>query len=406
MSVPESLRILHITPYYDPAWAYGGSTRVVVELARRQAARGHAVTVATTDALDESTRAPAGAYTLEGVTVHRFGNLSNTLAWRRIFLPSGFARGVAWLIRRVDVVHIHEVRSLLNAAALPHLLLARVPYVITAHGGLPAELGRAACKRVYDALYGRRLLEHACRLHAMTTMERDQYAALGLPPERIVQIPNGIDPSSVSVEADARAFRQRHNIPDTAPVVGFLGRLNRIKGLDFLVDAFAALLRLRPDAVLLIAGPDDGARGELEAQIARLGIGAAVRFTGMISDDAAKTAAYCASDVYVLPSRYENLPTTVLEALLVARPCIVTDRCGLAAELVEAGVAQTVPFGDTGALQAAILRVLDDPPAARAQAEAGRRYVIQHFDWQTAVDRWLEVYRECVHEAMIGPLER
>lgn len=392
----ERLRILHVAPYYSPAWAYGGSVYVVAGLARRQAARGHTVTVVTTDALDARRRAPSGRHLMDGVTVYRFPNLSNALAWRRIFLPWGLGRGVASLLPAVDVVHIHEARSLLNALVLPALLRVGVPYVVTAHGSLPPELGRSAVKRLYDTLVGRRLLSHACRLHALTEMERDQYAALGLPLERITLIPNGIDPTAFDFEVDVAAFRQRYGIPEEASPIGFVGRLNRIKGLDFLMEAFAEVRHRRPDAVLLLVGPDDGVRPMLEAQAARLGLSAAVRFTGMVEGERAKAAAYRTGAVYVLPSRYETFPTTVLEALLNTVPCILTERCGLAAPLAEANAAQVVPFGDVAALAAAILRLLDNPAEARAQAERGRRYVIEHFDWQTVIDRWIQTYRECV----------
>lgn len=402
MNEAERLRVLHIAPYYSPAWAYGGSVRVVAELAARQAARGHAVTVATTDALDAHHRLPSGRHMVDGVAVHRFRNLSNALAWRRLFLPLGWQRGVAHLLREVDVVHLHEVRSLLNALALPALLRNGVPYVITAHGGLPPELGRAAAKRLYDALVGRRLLSHACRLHALTEMERDQYVALGLSSQRIALISNGIDPAAFDFEVDVVAFRRRYGIPEGAPLIGFVGRLNRIKGLDFLIDAFAEVLRHRPEAILLLAGPDDGARSTLEAQVARLGLGAAVRFSGMLEGPQALAAAYRASAVYVLPSRYEMFPTTVLEALLNATPCIVTEQCGLAASLIGADAAHVVPFGDVAALAGAILHVLGDPHAARAQAERGRCYVVEHFGWETVIDRWIQTYRECLQEVKIG----
>lgn len=392
----DTMHILHIVPYYAPAWAYGGSARIAYELATRTAAHGHTVTVLTTDALDAANRAEPGAHTIDGVTVHRLPNLSNALAWRRVFVPRGFRRAAARHVPAADVVHIHEVRSLLNAAALPALRRSGVPYVVTPHGGLPAELGRTAYKRVYDALWGRRLLAGACRLHALTEMERRQYLDLGLPAARTVLIPNGIDLAAADLPADVDAFKRRFGIPPGQPVIGFLGRLNAIKGLDVLVEAFAAVLAQRPGAVLLLVGPDDGVRPALEEQIARAGIGVSVRFAGMISGGAEKAAAYRASDVYVLPSRYENLPTTVLEALLNGAPSITTDRCGLAGDLAAADSARVVPAGDAPALAAQILAVLADPERARAQAQRGRSYVREHFGWEAIIPRWLDTYRACL----------
>jgi glycosyltransferase involved in cell wall biosynthesis len=394
MTQPDPLRILHITPYYAPAWAYGGSPRVAYELATRLAARGHAVTVLTTDAHDASGRAEPGVHTIDGVTVHRVRNLSNRLAWRRVFLPVGFRQVARRLIPGADVVHVHEARSLLNAAALP-VLRRSAPYVVMPHGGLPAGLGRAPLKRVYDALWGRRLLDGACRLHALTDMERDPYFALGMSPRRVVLIPNGIDAAAFDLDADPAGFRARYDIPVDAPVVGYLGRLNEIKGLDGLVDAFALVLADHPSTILLLVGPDDGARAALVAQIALLGISHAVRFTGMITGDLDKAAAYRAMDVYALPSRYENMPVGLLEALLNGTPGIVSDRCGLAARLGAADVARVTPYGDADALAGEINALLCNKASADALAGRGRDYVTAHFDWEAVVDRWEAVYRAC-----------
>lgn len=390
---PERLRILHIIPYFNPAWAYGGSVRVASELVAQLTRRGHDLAVFTTDTLDAKNRLPAGEHLVEGARVVRFRNLSNRLAWNRLFIPPGFAWQLGQRLRRFDVIHLHEYRSLQNAFALGGLLRYRLPYVVMPHGSLPAELGRTGIKHVYDALYGRRMLENAARLHALTEMEREQYHALGLPTERTVIIPNGIDVTAFEIEADLTAFKRRYQISDDQPVIGYLGRLNHIKGLDFLIDAFAEVLKQRPEAVLVLAGPDDGERPALEAQIKRLGITNAVRFTGFMGGIEEKAAAYRAFDVYVLPSRYENQPTTMLEALLNRTASILTDRCGMARSLSHAGVARVVPFGDVSHLAGEIIRQLGNPD--QAAVERGKQYVIDHFNWDTLTDQWVEVYHAC-----------
>lgn len=399
IGIPDRLRILHIVPYFNPAWAYGGPVRVAYELNRRLVERGHEVLIYTTDALDSNDRSPAGLQVVDGVNVRRFPNLSNRMAWNRLFVPMGFGRGLADLMPDFDVIHLHEFRTLQNIWALPGLRKHKLPYIVMPQGGLPPELGRTLVKYVYDALYGRPLLRGASRLHALTEMERQQYLALGLPDKRIITIPNGIDVTAFDHEVDVAAWKRRYSIEEGHPVVLFLARLNRIKGPEFLVAAFAEALVQHPDAVLVMAGPDDGIQAELEAQIDALGIQHAVRFTGYISNEDEKAAAYRGADVYVLPSRYEILGITVLEALLNTTPTITTDRCGLATQLERAEVADVVPFGDTSALAARILDILQHPDRARAKARNGREHVIQHFNWDTLTDRWVGVYRQCVAEA-------
>ncbi len=396
--IPERLRILHIVPYFNPAWAYGGPVQVAYELNKRLVERGQDVLIYTTDAMDAESRSMAGEQVIDGVKVRRFRNLSNRMAWNRLFIPLRFGQGLAKLMSTFDVVHLHEFRTLQNVYALPGLRQFNLPYIVMPQGGLPPELGRTAIKYVYDRMFGRRLLKGASRLHALTEMERQQYLQLGLPDRRIITIPNGIDVTAFDFEVDVAGFKRRFDIPEGRPVVGFLARINRIKGPEFLVNAFAEVLKVKPDAILMLAGPDDGVLAEVENQIDRLGIRESVRFTGFIGDLETKAAAYRASDVYVLPSRYEIQGITVLESLLNGTPTITTDQCGLAALLVEAGIAQAVQFGDVKALTAEILNMLEHPEEAKRQAEKGRDHVVNEFNWDTLADQWIGVYQRCIAE--------
>jgi glycosyltransferase involved in cell wall biosynthesis len=371
--------------------------RAIYELTHRLAQRGHEVTVYTTDALDGAHRAESGVHDMEGVTVHRFPNWSNALAWNRLFFPRGFRRSVKQAVPRFDVVHLTEFRTMQNAVALPILRHHRLPYIIMPQGSLPPELERTAIKRAYDVLIGRSLLKQAALLHALNEMERDQYIALGLPPKKIWISPNGIDVSAFDLDGvDVAAFKRQHNIPEGLPVVGFLARLNRIKGPEFLIDAFAEVLGVLPDAILMLVGPDDGIKSEIEEQIRRLGIGDMVRFGGYIGDERVKAAAYRASDVYVLPSRYEIQGITLLEALLNRVPIITTDRCGLSSGLAAVGAAHVVPFGDISALAEQILWVLNNLAEVRREAENRRSFVVTHFDWEVLADEWCDMYRACI----------
>lgn len=390
------LRILYVVPYYAPAWAYGGSVRAAYELTWRLSARGHDIFVYTTDALNAEQRAPAGNHIIDDVRVRRVKTVNNNLAWGRLFLTLG--PDLPSLIKQFDVVHLQEARTLQNLYALPGILQHKKPYVIMPQGSLPAELARSRPKWVYDRLFGDQMLANATKLHALTEMEREQYLELGLPDDKIVVLPNGIEVDAYDIDADPDAFKQQHNVPEEAPVVGFFARINQIKGPEFLARAFANVLQQRPDAILMYCGPDDGAKASLEVEIARLGIGDAVRFTGFIDGDQNKAAAYRAFDVYVLPSRYEIQGITISEALLNRTPAITTDRCGLAIPLGEADVLDTVAFDDDIGLTQAIMKVIDEPTTARARADRGRQYVIDHFNWDVLADQWEVVYADCLHE--------
>ena len=136
------MRVLQVTPYYAPAWAYGGPPRVMSDFASGLAARGHEVDVLTTDVLDDERRATPREEVLDGVRVLRLPNLSNTLAWRtKKYLPRGLVRRLAVEAPRYDVVHVTDVRTYLTASAFLATTARRTPLALSAHGSLPGSSG-------------------------------------------------------------------------------------------------------------------------------------------------------------------------------------------------------------------------------------------------------------------------
>lgn len=390
MSQTSTLRILTIIPYFAPAWAYGGPVRVAYEITQRLAARGHKMIVFTTDALNAAERVSPRHEVIHNIEVYRFPNWSNWLAWRRMFMPRGMRRMLNETMKDVDLVHLHEFRSALNTQALTGLSNSGVPFVISAHGGMPL-LGRALPKRIYDAAAGERLLQEATHIHAISRMEQDQLIERGVESKRITLIPNGIDPDDHVGEVDVSAFKAQHGLPEGCPVVGYVARLNVIKGPDVLIEAFASVVKTIPDAMLMLAGPDDGMKSTLEAQIRQLGLEDCVRFTGYLSGSD-RLAAYRASDVYVLPSRYDIFGITVLEALLAQTPVIVSDHCGLADVVHDAGLGRVAPGNDPAQLAEQIIDTLVNEESAREQARHARDYVFDHYHWNAIADQWETLY--------------
>src|SRR5258708_2746492 len=166
----NSLRILHVTPYYAPAAAYGGVVSAVTGLAAAQAERGHRVTVLTTDALTFDSRNPLLHETLSGVEVIRCRNLSNTIRARyNLSLPPGFRSTFRHLVCETDIVHTHELRTIENL-----LIDHSKPIILTPHGTIPYQTGRGGFKQGWDLLFGHRLLHMIDAIAALTAQEADE----------------------------------------------------------------------------------------------------------------------------------------------------------------------------------------------------------------------------------------
>jgi len=383
-----ALRVLHVAPYFENAWAYGGIPRVVSAQAHALAAAGHRVTVATTDVRDATSRLkPAGGdrrsrfasrveHTADGIDVRVFPNLSNAVAYRwQFYVPLGFAPYIRANARHFDVAHLHACHNLLTAVAARHLRRAGVPYVVQPNGTAPRIERRRTAKLVFDILFARHVLPGAAFVLAVTDWERRQLQKGGYPGSRLRLVPNPLAPMPPCPVPSGASFRERHELTD-GPLVVFLGMLSPRKQPDVLARAIADLRR--SDVQLVFAGNDMGAERRARALVRSLGIDAQTRFTGLVTGSS-RFLALAAADIVVYPSRDEVFGLVPLEALQAGTPVIVCDDAGCGEVIRDIGGGLLVPPGDARALAAAIATMLGDLPrwrenAVHAGAEAARRF--------------------------------
>jgi glycosyltransferase involved in cell wall biosynthesis len=363
------VRVLQVTSYYAPAWAYGGPPRVMAEYARGLVARGHDVTVFTTDVLDAEQRARPLRERLDGVRVERFPNLSNTLAWRtKKYLPPGLVAATARRMRTFDVVHVTDTRTLATATAYLAARVAGVPFVLSAHGSLPASAGvRGAVKGAYDRVLVRPMLERAALLLAQTDHESRLYAKAGAWTDRVRLLPLPFDLSSVPPALEPGFLRRGTRAADGSPLVLFLGRIHYLKGLDVLVDALAPDLAAGR-ATLAVVGRDDGHWGAIAERHGALLASGALAFLGPIYG-ADRFSAYADADVFCLtPRHWEETSVAALEAAAVGTPLVLTEQADIPG-LVDAGGGFVVPC-EPERVRSAVLSALERPRELGVRARA------------------------------------
>jgi glycosyltransferase involved in cell wall biosynthesis len=291
--------------------------------------------------------------------------------------------------RSIDIVHAHEYKTDLLA-----LLLARrtgaVP-IATAHGWTGQSWRES---RVYYPL-DKRLLARFPRVVAVSSEIRRELERRGARADRITVILNAIDPQAFRRDASARAaVRASLGLPADAVAIGAVGRLERQKRFDLLLEAFAAAARTRPHLRLVIAG-DGSLREELAATARGLGVSAACALLGHRDDVAALHQAF---DLFVQSSEYEGTPNAVLEAMAMETPLVATD-VGGTRELAIPGLhGLIVPPRDARALEAAVVAALDDPAAARARARAARDRIETELSFEARTRRLERVYDQLVAE--------
>jgi glycosyltransferase involved in cell wall biosynthesis len=360
------MRLLMVTPYHAPAYAFGGPVKVAETMATDFLAAGHQVTVATTDALDERRRVPPDTPSLpEGADVHRFPNVNHALAARAMgWTPRGFRSWIAEAVCEHDLVHLQDVYSVLSVGASRAAARAGVPVALQPFGSLAPspERGRPHVKRAFLALWGRRTLELATANVYSTEDERADFVAAGAPEPTLMQLPLPLDlpPALGEPRSDG-------------PLLAYVGRLDPIKGLDVLLRAVAVARGRIPGLRLELAGPGEAYRATLEKLAAELGVADAVTFLGFVSPEE-KVRLLERAHAYCLLSRSEGLPVAALEAMACGTPVIVSPGCHLPEVDGHAGrVVARDPVAVAGAIEAVLADAGGrETMGANARAFAGR----------------------------------
>ncbi len=292
-------------------------------------------------------------------------------------------------LAEADIVHTHDRRTGLLVRPLARGRHARS--VHTFHG-VPDELfgrvGRQAPIEDPTASRARLLwLEHGLlRMEALLSYLgtvvvpsqalADYVVARGFPRTRLHVIPNGI------------SVRRREPAPAHDPVViGTAALLERRKGIDVLLEASA---RLSTPHRLVVYG-DGPLRAELESAARELG--SAAEFPGFVSDVEGKIAEL---DVFVLPSRGENLPIAILEAMAAALPVVATRVGGVPEVVVDGETGLLVEPEDAAELAEALDRVASDEAFRQRLGRAGATRIVEHFDARSMARQMVELYRTLV----------
>lgn len=381
------MRILHVVPSFHPSW--GGTSKMVKIISKELVKKGHEVVVCTSNFGYEHNK--INVQNMDGVTIRFFRNVDPYFARSlKICADLGIATFLKDEIMFFDVVHLHEFRTFQNILVYYYARKYDVPCVLQTHGSLPRIIEKKMLKQVYDVFFGYRLLRNASKVIALTRMEANQYRSMGVPKKKIKIIPNGIDLSEYSNLPSTGSFKEKFGLDKNLRMVLYLGRIHRIKGIDILVEAFASVIENLDDVMLVVVGPDDGYLGELEALIKALNIEDKVIITGpMYGED--KLEAYVDADVYVLPSRYETFPMTVLEALACGTPIILTENCGLS-DLIRDNVGLVVT-PDSTKLTEALLKLLLDSDEQNMFRQKGKT-LINEFNISKTIAKLEKVYEE------------
>lgn len=292
--------------------------------------------------------------------VQRIRLLATTLLSAKLILLS---RSQGW-----NHLNVHSCAESAHVAMLAWLL-GRLPYSLTLHGPTLHGYGPNQPQKWRYAKFAIVISQKLLK-----TVNTDLAAER---PETVVVAPMGVDLETIRRSRPYEAWQ-----PGTPFRIFSCGRLNFVKGHNYLIDAVAALRRLDIDVQLEIAGEDElggkGYRQVLVEQIETLGLGGCVRLLGAVSEQTIRQGLEQAH-AFVIASLDEGISVAIMEAMAMAMPVIATD-VGGNSELIDSGVnAIMVPAKDTDALVRAVASLMDDPAFAARLAQTSRSKIEQAF---------------------------
>ena len=368
------MRVVQFCTNFRPG---GGIQTHVVDLTRCLRAQGHQVVLAGEPG-EGSAGEPA-----ETFIELPLGEVSapKSPVLRRV----GFALLAAWRLRGdvrrrgIELIHAHETAPAI-VARLATLGL-RVPVVFTFHGAEPSRVdGVARVARICADLV---ISPSRTTLGFLTDR--------GLAPERARVMGLGVHPLS-PIDPERAAVLRRELLGGEQGVLFFsLSRLDRQKGLDVMVEVARRVVAVRPDVVFVVAGGIGSDASDVQGWIDEAGLGAHFRLVGVTAEAELYLAA---ADVYLLTSRWEALPISIVEAFRAGLPVIATD-CGGVKELVSPEVGRLRAVEDVGGLTEAVLE-LAGKEALRCElgAAALERSGDARFSPEAVYPRFEAVYAE------------
>lgn len=369
------MHILMICTNFRP----GGIQRHVLDLTADLRASGHRVTLAG-DAGDWEGKARAGdfiALALNGVAgvsgggpVRRVGGLARQAMALRAAIKG----------RGIDAIHAHETAPALVARIAT--LGTGMPVVMTYHGAAPAR--EASVARIGRLCADLVVSPSATSLEALI--------AKGLPRDRTHVIGLGVATPLAPDAGEVAALRTRLLDGKAGPLVVSLSRLSEQKGIDVMVDVTARVAKGHPGVVVAVAGGGP-LSGAVEGWAREAGVAGNMRFLGPVSTVPLHLRA---ADMFLLTSRWENLPISIVEAFRAGLPVVATD-CGGVRELVDDSVGALLPVGDAAGIAGAVAGLIRDPDLRRTKgAVALARSAEDRFDPAAVHARFVPMYLDLI----------
>ncbi|MBE6494188.1 MAG: glycosyltransferase family 4 protein [Methanosphaera stadtmanae] len=375
------MNILQVIPYFS--FMRGGDVNVCYNLSKEFTKKGHNVTILTTT-FDYNKEDTDKIENLTMVPIEYKFNLA-------LFIYSPKMK--EWLDKNIsnyDIIHLHELRSYQNNIVTKYAKKYNIPYVLQPHASTPKHIDKQFIKEMYDIIYGNTIIQNANTTIAVS--EEEAYYDKQMKAKKVEVVYNGMNLEEYENLPPKGIFKSNNNIKE--PYLLYFGRLDKLKGINHVIEAFSNLPEKYSNYKLVIAGKITPYKEELDKIIKTHKLKEKVIFTGFI-EEKEKISLYQDAEVFINPVKYMGgVSLTVFESILSNTPVIVTKESGELVEKINAGT--IVEYGNIKQITDAIINIIEDNKLKQKQLTNGKTYIYENLSWNTVSEKILNIYQEAI----------
>lgn len=376
------MKVLCVNSSIDPKTG-GGTAERTIKLAKHLDRCGVKVSILSNNiGVDETLE-----NRLSGINLHVL-----PLLFPRYQVPRFSLNYLKKIVSEVDVIHMMNHWTFLNAIIYILCRQLRKPYVICPAGALPIFGRSRILKRIYNHVIGRKIIQNAAAHIGITKDETGQFIDYGIDPESVAIIPNGISPEEF-VDKNGNEFRYKHAIGNN-PFILFLGRLNLIKGPDLLLKAFTEIKTKFHDYHLVYAGPDEGMIEDLKRMVESYQLQKSVHFVGYVGGKE-KSQLYHAAELLAVTSRQESMSIVALEAGIAGTPILLTDVCGFD-QIEKIGGGKIVSPTAAG-IQQGLSAMIGDRQKMKKMGSALKNFILENYTWDAVIEQYIYLFKKILN---------
>jgi len=391
----SNLKIKMIYPIFLPDM--GGLQLQIYHIARGLVKKGYHVEVHCANIYKNRMNLLPESEFIEGILVKRYSMIGGL--FKKLYITTSYFFNELLTDENYDIIHVFSFLPyfMTNVSVILSKLMGRRivitptfhPYRLNSYNDIFGKINGL----VYDRFLGIMILKFANHIIALTEEEARYYKSLGIDKVSVIPVGVDIDRHKVS-DSDVSKFVSRYKIDAASPKILFVGRLDKRKGVDFLLKSLKILKEnYLNDFLMIFVGCNPIEDYRYAKIIKKYSLEKNILGLGVVSDKEL-ACAYEISDVVVVPSVFEAFSHVVVEAWAHKKPVIATKNVALSTKVKKIKGGTVVSFGDSIKLAEEIYALITDRNLAKQMGNNGYRLVMREFVWDKIVNEVERIYME------------